>query len=106
MEKEATPLTQQWVSYDLSAILRSWNPTCGRQIVQTLINPVDYCIWGVLSANVYHGRIITDLDQLKAAIEEEWAKFPQVTINRAIEQYTEILRQSVHEKGGHIDKFH
>ena len=70
------------------------------------LNPVDFCIWGVLGANVYRGRRITDLDQLKDAICEEWEKFPQETIDNAIDSYRQRLRQVVAENGGHIEHYH
>ena len=69
------------------------------------LNPVDFCIWGVLAANVYRGRMITGLEQLKEAIVEEWEKFPQETINRAIEHYRKRLRRVIEQNGGHIERY-
>ena len=35
------------------------------------LNPVNYCVWGILERNVFRGRKLTDVDMLKAAIVEE-----------------------------------
>ena len=47
------------------------------------LNPVDYSIWGGLERRIYKGRRITDLEQLKNAIIEEWGRFPQETISNS-----------------------
>ena len=41
------------------------------------LNAFDLCIWGVLKRNVYRGRRITNIAQLKRVIIEEWEIFPQ-----------------------------
>jgi hypothetical protein len=69
------------------------------------INPVDYCIWGTLERNVYRGRKITDLNTLKSAIVEEWAKIPQETINRSIDAFRSRLRKVIKAEGGHIERY-
>ena len=46
------------------------------------LNPVNYCVWGILERNVYHGRKITEIDMLKAAIVgTRWDEIPQDVIN-------------------------
>ena len=61
--------------------------------------------FGVLFTKVYRGRIITNLDQLKSAITEEWEKFPQSTINNAIDAFRGRLKREIEMDGGHIEKF-
>ena len=68
------------------------------------LNPVDYCIWGILETNVYRGRRITDLDTLKQAIITEWAKIPQDVISRSIDSFRRRLKRVV-EEGRHIAKY-
>ena len=69
------------------------------------LNPVDYCIWGILETNVYRGRRITDLDTLKQAIVTEWAKIPQDVIDRSIDSFRKRLRRVVEVEGCHIEKY-
>ena len=69
------------------------------------LNPVDYCIWGILEQNVYRGRKITDLDTLKSAIKEEWNKNPQETINNCIDVFRARLRRVGEAEGKHIELY-
>ena len=69
------------------------------------LNPVDFCIWGELERRVYKGRRITDLDQLKSALQTEWKKFPQDIITNSIDAYTSRLRKVVQEEVGHIEHY-
>ena len=58
------------------------------------LNAVIFCIWGVLKRNVYRGRRITNILQLKRVFIEEWEKFPQEAINNAING----MRRGTHGK--------
>ena len=69
------------------------------------LNPVDYCVWGVLEQNVYRGRRITDLDMLKKAIKEEWNKIPQEMISKYIDNFRSCLRRLIEAEGGHIERY-
>lgn len=69
------------------------------------LNPVDYCIWGLLEQNVYRGRIITDLQTLKTAITEEWNKIPQETIDACIDVFRARLRRVIDAEGKHIERY-
>ena len=69
------------------------------------LNPVDYCIWGVLEQNVYRGRKITDLEVLKTAIIEEWDNVPQSLMDSCIDAFRGRLHRIIEEKRGHIEKF-
>ena len=69
------------------------------------LDPVDYCIQGILEQNIYRGRKITDLGTLKDAIIEEWNKIPQETIDRCIDVYRSRLRQVVKNEGRHIERY-
>ena len=59
--------------------------------------------FGVLFTKVYRGRIITNLEQLKSAITEEWEKLPQSTINNAINAFRGRLRRVIEMNGGHTE---
>ena len=68
------------------------------------LNPVDFSIWGALEAKVYRGgQCMTNLDELRTAIEEEREAFPQETIDHAINSFKSSLKRVI-EKGGHIEK--
>ena len=36
------------------------------------LNPVDFGVWGLLEQNVYRGRKITNIEELKLALVTEW----------------------------------
>jgi len=65
------------------------------------LNPVDYRIWSVLQERVYRTRI-RDVGHLKERLIEEWQRFGQKIINRAIKQWRPRLRSCVLEGGGHF----
>ena len=67
------------------------------------LNPVDLTVWGVLQEKVYRGRKFADIESLKAAISEEWAKFPQAVINSAIDAFKKRLKLVIENGGGHIE---
>ena len=69
------------------------------------LNPVDYCIQGILERNVYRGRKITDIDMLKAAIVEEWDKISQDVIDNCINAFQKRLKLVVEHEGRHIERY-
>jgi len=70
------------------------------------LTPVDFSIWEILEAKVYHGRRMTNLNELMAEIEEEWEAFPQETIDHAIDRFKPRLKRVIEENGGHIGKYY
>ena len=69
------------------------------------LNPVDYKIWGVLQERVYRGVRIQDVEHLKKRLIEEWSKFDQRVIDKAVQQWRARLRACVAAEGGHFE-FH
>ena len=67
------------------------------------LNPVDYKIWSVLQDRVYKTRI-RDVDHLKERLVEEWARFDQNIIDRAINKWRERLRACMRAGGGHFEQ--
>ena len=49
------------------------------------LNPVDYQFWGVLQQRVYQSRI-HNVEQLKDRLIEEWRRFSQDIIDKAIKE--------------------
>jgi len=39
---------------------------------QSDLNPVDYAVWGILQECVYKHHRITDVEELRQRVEEEW----------------------------------
>ena len=70
------------------------------------LNPVDFCIWGKLKTNVYRGRRITSIEQLRAVLIEEWEKFPQSIIDNCIDAFRGRLRRVIECEGMHIEQFY
>ena len=62
------------------------------------LNPVDYAIWDILQERVYHCQI-----HLKERLIEEWRRFDQNIIDRAVNQWHDRLHKSVRTKGGHFE---
>lgn len=68
------------------------------------LNPVDYCIWGLLENMVYYNHTFETIRQLKDRIQECWAEFPQDVITNAIGQFRRRLQAVVDNQGGHIHR--
>jgi len=66
------------------------------------LNPVDYSIWSVLQEKVYRSKI-TDVDELKTRLIDEWAQFDQSIIDAAISQWRRRLSACVRERGAHFE---
>lgn len=66
------------------------------------LNPLDYKIWSVLQERVYQTHI-RDVDHLKQRIVEEWNRFDQGIVDRAINQWRDRLRACIRSKGGHFE---
>lgn len=68
------------------------------------LNPMDYCIWGVLQSMVYRQRI-ENRDQLRTALLECWNSLSQETVDSAIDQFRPRLRKIIDVEGKHIEQF-
>ena len=66
------------------------------------LNPVDYKVWSVLQERVYQTRI-RDVSHLKERLVEEWDKFDQSIVDRAVKQWRLRLKACVRADGGHFE---
>jgi hypothetical protein len=66
------------------------------------LNPVDYKVWSVLQERVYQTRI-RDVSHLKERLVEEWDKFDQSIVDRAVKQWRQRLKACVRADGGHFE---
>jgi len=64
---------------------------------------VDYAIWGILQERVYDRCQIRDVDHLKEQLIEEWRRFDQNIVDRAVNQWRDRLHNCVRAKGGHFE---
>ena len=69
------------------------------------LNPVDFCVWGILERNLYRGRKIATIEALKEAIVEEWEKVPQAVIDSCIDVFRGRLKRCIENEGLHIERY-
>ena len=66
------------------------------------LNQVDYKVWGVLQERVYQTKI-RDVALLKERLVEEWNKFDQTIMGRAVKQWRLRPRACVRADGGRFE---
>jgi len=54
------------------------------------LNPVDCAIWSILQKRVYRSQI-RGVDHLKERVIEEWRRFDQNIIDRAVNQWRGVI---------------
>ena len=54
---------------------------------QSDVNPIDYVVWGILQECVYKHHWITDVEELRQHVEEEWDRLDQEVIHNAISEW-------------------
>jgi len=67
------------------------------------LNPIDYCVWGILQERVYRDKI-ADVTELKKKIRREWVALDSEIVTNAISQRRRRLRACVHAAGGHFEQ--
>jgi len=58
---------------------------------QSDLNPVDYAVWGILQECVYNHHRITDVEELRQRVEEEWDRLDKKVIDNAISEWRKRL---------------
>ena len=66
------------------------------------LNPVNYAVWGILQERVYKHHRITDVEELRQRVEEEWDRLDQEVIDNAISEWRKRLTACVAAGGGHF----
>ena len=69
---------------------------------QSDLNPVDYAVWGSYKCVYKHHRI-TDVEELRQRVEEEWDPMDQEVIDNAISEWRKRLTACVAAGGGHFE---
>ena len=67
------------------------------------LNPVDYAIWGIVQERVYNKGKITNVEELRLRIVDEWERLDQRIINGAVE-WRKRLRACAAAEGGQFER--
>jgi len=70
---------------------------------QSYLNPIDYAVWGILQECVYNHHRITDVEELRQRVEEEWDRLDQEVINNAISEWRKRLTACIAVGAGHCE---
>ena len=68
------------------------------------LNPVDYCIWGMMENLVYRTKL-RDQAHLREVLVDSWGQISQESIDRGIDQFRPRLRKLIEVEGKHIEQF-
>jgi len=66
------------------------------------LNPVAYCMWGILHERVYHSQI-HDVKELKERLLKEWRLLDHTIMTAASGQWRSRLNACVCVNGGHCE---
>lgn len=66
------------------------------------LNPLDYCIWSVIEADV-NAQAHASVESLRLAIEEAFDNLSQETINNSVDNWMKRLDKVIEVQGGHFE---
>jgi len=69
---------------------------------QSDLNPIDYVVWGILQECVYNRHRITDVEELRQRVKDEWDHLDQEVIDNAISEWRKQLTACVAAGRGHF----
>jgi len=67
------------------------------------LNPVDYAIWRIMQKRVYNKRKITNVEELRQRIVDEWERLDQRIIDDAVKEWRKRLRACAAAEGGQFE---
>ena len=68
------------------------------------LDPVNYHVWGILQERVHKHQRITDVEELRQRVEEEWLyRLDQEVIDNAISEWRKRLTACIAVGGGHFE---
>ena len=70
---------------------------------QSNLNSIDYGVWRILQKCVYNHHRITDVEELRQRVDEEWDRLDQEVIDNAISEWCKRLTACVAAGGGHFE---
>lgn len=90
--------TQDWLRRNAPGFITSaeWPPHSPD------LNPLDFCIWGLLESKVCASRHTT-VEGLKASLVREWKRLPQEVVRASCEAFETRLSAVIKARGGHIE---
>ena len=69
------------------------------------LNPLDYYVWGEMMQRYSTlSPKPTDVNQLKAALQDIWNELPQASIQKAIRGFRQRLQACIRVEGGHFEQ--
>ena len=66
------------------------------------LNPLDFCIWGMLQERVGR-KVHTDVNALKKALRREWGRLPTSVLRNSCMAVPRRLQAVIDANGGHIE---
>jgi len=72
---------------------------------QSDLNPIDYAVWRSYKSvcTLYNHHRITDVEELRQRVEEEWDRPDQEVIDNAISEWRKRLTACVAAGRGHFE---
>jgi len=70
---------------------------------QSELNPIDYTVWGTLQECVYEHHRITDVEELRQRVDEEWDHLDQEVIDNAISEWCKRQTACIAAGRGHFE---
>ena len=80
---DATGSVERYLGSSLPRTARSPDTISDMATEQSDLNPIDYAVWGILQKRVYNHHQITDVEELRQRVEDEW---DQELIDNAISE--------------------
>jgi len=70
---------------------------------QSNLNPIDYAVWGILQERVYNHHWITDVEEMRQRVEEEWYHLDQKVTDSSISEWRKQLTACTATGRGHFE---
>lgn len=90
--KHTSGIVQTWLIYNCPHVMKPPAQSPDLNVIENL--------WSILDANI-RKRKISNKNDLKTALIEEWARIPCATTKKLVESYPNRLKTVTDQKGGH-----
>ncbi|XP_039969441.1 uncharacterized protein LOC120781305 [Bactrocera tryoni] len=90
--KHTSGIVQTWLIYNCPHVMKPPAQSPDLNVIENL--------WSILDTNI-RKRQISNKNDLKVALMEEWAKIPPETTKKLVESMPKRLKMVIDEKGGH-----
>jgi len=100
---DATGNVERCLGSGLRCTARSPDTISDMATEESVLNPIDYAVWEILQECVYNHHQITDVEELRKRVEDEWDRLDQEVIDNAISEWRKRLTACVAAGGGHSE---